>query len=119
MSYDISFRVKVEGVDRYFDIGATSANITWNVRDIICKSTGLEWNNEANNGRCVDIIPAIAKGYCELVTHPKKYRKYEAPNGWGTVEGTKAFFQQLLRDWDSFCRDEEEDVINSVTFWIM
>lgn len=33
MSYDISFRVKVEGTDRYLDTGYCDANITWNVRE--------------------------------------------------------------------------------------
>ena len=27
MSYDISFRVKVEGIDRYVDVGDCTANI--------------------------------------------------------------------------------------------
>ena len=35
MSYDISFKVKVEGVDAYVTVGACDANITWNVRKII------------------------------------------------------------------------------------
>ena len=42
MSYDISFKVKVEGVDAYVPVGACDANITWNARKIIEKSTGLE-----------------------------------------------------------------------------
>ena len=50
MSYDISFKVKVEGIDQYVNVGDCDANITWNVRKIITNSTGLEWKNEANNG---------------------------------------------------------------------
>ena len=49
MSYDISFKVKVEGIDQYVNVGDCDANITWNVRKIITHSTGLEWKNDANN----------------------------------------------------------------------
>ena len=43
MSYDISFKVKVEGLeDTYVRVGECDANITWNVRGMIGKSTGLE-----------------------------------------------------------------------------
>lgn len=45
MSYDISFRVKVEGLDKWVDVGDCDANITWNVRKIIELSTGLPWKN--------------------------------------------------------------------------
>lgn len=57
MSYDIDFRVKVEGVDAYVSVGECDANITWNVRKIIELSTGLPWLNEENNGFCKDVIP--------------------------------------------------------------
>lgn len=43
MSYDISFKVKVEGVDAYVPVGTCDANTTWNNRKIIVKSTGLKW----------------------------------------------------------------------------
>ena len=59
MSYDISFKVKVDGVDAYVPVGTCDANITWNVRKIIEQSTGLEWKNSQNNWLCVDVIPKI------------------------------------------------------------
>lgn len=67
MSYDISFKVKVEGLeDIYVRVGECDANITWNVREMIVKSTGLEWRNCKNNGLCKGVIPHIANGYAEL-----------------------------------------------------
>ena len=48
MGYDISFKVKVEGKDIYVPVGDCEAGTTWNVRDIIVKSTGLEWKNDAD-----------------------------------------------------------------------
>ena len=117
MSYDISFRVKVEGVDCYVPVGEQEANITWNVGTIIRLSTGLEWKNEENNGLCVDIIPCIEYGLRQLENNPERYRKYEAKNGWGTVEGTISFFKRVLKDWDLFSYYYEE-LKNVATFWI-
>lgn len=117
MSYDISFRVKVEGIDRFVEVGDCDANITCNVRKIIELSTGLPWKNEANNGLVKDIIPCIEKGRLELMSNPQKYKPYEAKNGWGTVEGTLWFFERILKQWDDFIRDYEE-LADVVTFWI-
>lgn len=117
MSYDIDFRVKVEGIDRYISVGDCDANITWNVRKIIELSTGLPWLNEENNGLCVDVIPSIEKGLHELLNNGEKYKKYEAPNGWGTVDGTIQFFHQIIADWYLFKRYEPE-LAKVAVFWI-
>lgn len=118
MSYDISFRVKVEGTDAYIPVGECEANVTWNVREIIVQSTGLEWKNEENNGLCTDVIPKIIDGLKELRTNPQKYKPLESPNGWGTVIGTTLFFMMILRDWENFKRDYEE-LVPVATFWIV
>lgn len=117
MSYDISFKVKVEGADAYVKVGECGANITWNVRDIITESTGLPWKNEENNGFCVDVIPKIQQGYNELIRHPDKYKHLESPNGWGTVSGTIRFFGDILTAW-SILVSENEDLARVATFWI-
>lgn len=114
MSYDIDFRVKVEGIDKYVSVGNCNANITWNVREMIEISTGLEWVNEANNGLCKDIIPSIEHGYSELVCFPQKYRKYEAINGWGTIEGCKRFFEEII----SAYQELDDELKEVATFWI-
>ena len=93
------------------------ANVTWNVREIIGKSTGLDWLNEANNGLCTDVIPYIEHGVKELTEHPEKYRKYEAKNGYGTVEGTLMFFQTILQDWERF-KSWYPELAPIATFWI-
>lgn len=117
MSYDISFRVKVEGLPIYVDVGNCDANITWNVRKIIELSTGLPWINEENNGLCVDVIPKIEKGLKELQRHPEKYKPYEAKNGWGTVKGTIGFYERILEAWAEFISWHEE-LVPVATFWI-
>lgn len=119
MSYDISFRVKVEGVDKWIPVGYCEANTTWNVREMIVKSTGLEWKNEDDNGLVKDIIPSIYKGMYELTNFPNKYKEYEAENGWGTIESTIKFFRTIIDDWEAFKSDyETEDLVDVVHFWI-
>ena len=126
MSYDISFKVKVENVNHWIDIGDCDANITWNVGEMIRKSTGLEWNNTENNGFCKDIIPHIVEGLRQLENKPEFYKKYESPNGWGTIEGCKNFFRRIIKCWDTFCKknysimdkEEADKLINVTTFWI-
>lgn len=118
MSYDISFRVKVEGLDKWVEVGDCDANITWNVRKIIELSTGLPWHNCANNGYCKDVIPCIEKGLLELKTHPEKYKPYEAKNGWGTVESTARFFENILFCWHRLCMWEGDEIADVATFWI-
>lgn len=117
MSYDVRFKVKVEGVDAFVPVGECDANITWNVRKIIELSTGLPWLNEQNNGLCIDVIPAIERGLNELTMNSKKYKPYEAKNGWGTVEGTKNFFKNILDAWENFMHYYEE-LVPVATFWI-
>lgn len=120
MSYDISFKIKVDGLpNRYVTVGNCDANITWNLREMIMKSTGLEWRNEENNGLCKDIIPHIVTGLNELYNHPNKYKQYEAENGWGTLAGCKNFFRQIINDWEAFCNDSWTEDLQDVTyFWI-
>lgn len=118
MSYDISFKVKVEGIDKWVEVGDCYANITYNVRKMIEVATGLPWVNEANNGYCKDVIPHIAKGWADIVANPSKYKPYESPSGWGTVGGVRDFFGYILEAWKRFCDLEDEELVNVTTFWI-
>lgn len=120
MGYDISFKCKIEGLpDRYITVGDCTANITWNIKEMIRKSTNLEWKNEANNGLCKDVLPHIADGLAELVKYPEKYKQYEAKNGYGTIEGCKHFFSLLISEWITFCEDSQTKDLADVTyFWI-
>lgn len=117
MSYDISFKVKVEGVDAWVDVGDCEANTTWNVRKMITESTGLPWNNCCDNGLCSEVIPHIENGLHELVNNPEKYKQYEAKNGWGTVESTIRFFRRIIDDWNRL-KLFEPDVAPVAKFWI-
>lgn len=120
MSYDISFRVKVEGLhNTYVSVGCCEANITWNLRDMIVASTGLEWKNEASNGLCRDVIPHIQQGLFNLTANPLDYKQYEAENGWGTIQGCRDFFIQILEDWGRFRNSIlTKHLADVVYFWI-
>jgi len=117
MSYDISFKAKVEGTDTYIIVGECYANITWNVGKMIRASTGLEWRNGGNNGLCSEVIPCIGRGYTELLTYPEKYKQYEASNGWGTLGSTKRFFRDILDAWDKL-KESAPELARVATFWI-
>ena len=97
MNYDIGFKVKVEGVDYWVEPMYCDANVTWNVREIIERSTGLDWLNEANNGLCSDVIPYIEHGVKELTEHPDKYKKYESK-----IDGAQ--YQVHCCSFKPFCR---------------
>lgn len=118
MSYDIAFKVKAEGTDTWVTVGEQTANVTYNVREIIHKSTGLEWKNGENNGLVKDVIPSILHGIDELRWHTMKYTPLEPSNGWGTAVGTMYFFCQIIEDWEEF-KCEYPELVDSVTFWIV
>lgn len=117
MSYKVEFKVKVEGVPIYVPVGYGIANVTWNVREIIVRSTGLPWVNEANNGLCSEIMPKIIDGRNELLLYPEKYKPYEPSNGFGSVAGTKRFFQGIIDDWN-FLVATNPELAAVATFWI-
>ena len=116
MGYDIRFKVKAAD-GSMITMGDQYANITWNVGDMIRLATGLEWNNEEDNGLCVDVMPKIADGMKDLLMNPQKYKKYEDPDGWGTIGGTIDFFNTLLFDWKRFCI-AYPNFVNVARFWI-
>ena len=110
MSYDVSFRVKVEKKDIYIGVSGYygEPNITWNVRELIKQSSGWEIKNCDSNGSIFEWANKIKKGIAELETSPEKYKQYESPNGWGTVEGTLSFYRDCLKMFDEFIKWEEE-----------
>lgn len=117
MGYDITFKVKVEGKDIYVPVGDCEANTTWNVRDIIVKSTGLEWKNEASNGLVKDVMPSIIGGIGELVSKPELYKPLEPKNGWGSVKSTVRFFEDIYVAYKDL-RQFNPELAEIAEFWI-
>ena len=117
MSYDVSIRLPVKGLeDRYVcvqDLG----NITWNVRDLIKQSSGWEIKNEDNNGPILPWLGLIRQGIEELEARPSKYRKYESPNGWGTIAGTLRFYYDCMENAECWLLDNE-DLLPAAVIWV-
>lgn len=118
MSYDIAFKVKVEGLDRYATVGDCTASITCGARKIIELSTGLPLLSKGNNGFCKDVIPYIVHGLVELDEEPVKYKPYEDESEWVTVECAKCFLNRILSDWQSFREEYGDDIADVTTFWV-
>ena len=108
MSYDIDFKVKAEGVNVYLSVGSCTANITWNVRELIKQSSGWEIENEDFNGFVKDLIPKIRNGLTELELYTYKYKQYESSNGWGTVSGVRQFYREIIKSWEDLFNEEPE-----------
>lgn len=118
MSYDIYF--KARNSTNFPTLNVHVASITWYLREMIVRSTGLEWKNKGNNGLVKDVIPHIRKGLAELIKHPEKYKQYEDPkcwyfsDGWGTIKQCKRFFCEIIITWDHL----NPEVKETATFWI-
>ena len=100
MSYDIHFCIREKNTNELIVIGE-SYNITWNVRELIKQSSGWDIKNEASNGFAKDLIPMLERGKHELYMFPEKFKQYESPNGWGTIEGVKRFYSKLIEEWET------------------
>lgn len=90
MSYDVSFKVKVEGVDQFVYVGDDYTNCTSNMGDCIEDVVGLRppsWNGM----KAGELAPLLAEGAAKLKGNPEKYRHYEPDNGWGDVETCAKF----------------------------
>ena len=108
MSYDIRFGVKVDGMDGYIAVidRPECDSPTYNLRDMFVAC--MDWNySQGKWYNCAEVLPNFERGVYELTFHPKKYRKYNAPNGWGTVESAlrtlKSFMEKtgqiVSGDW--------------------
>lgn len=123
MGYAVSFKVKVEGAGKYIAVGNCNAYIPEGAQEILTRATGLEWKKGTNNGRCIDIMPYIEKGFTALLKHPEQYRQYEVitefDNVWLSVTGVRTFLKDILNAWFDFCtNDAHKGVVKFVTFWI-
>ena len=94
MSYDVSFKVKLEGTNQWIYVGDSWINHTSNTSAMIkevCGSYPSDWNGK----RCADMYPVLMQGASLLNLYPQRCRQFEPDNGWGTVESTKDFLMQI------------------------
>lgn len=96
MSYDIRFGVKVEGMDGYIaTIDEPEYNSpTYNLRKMFVAC--MDWEYEQGEWyNCSEVLTKIERGIRELTCYPNKYRKYDSPNGWGTVRSAKECLESV------------------------
>lgn len=94
MSYDISFKAKLEGVNQWVYVGDDWINHTSNTAAMIkevCGSYPSQWNGK----RCSDMLPVLTDAIKELQLNSDKYRCFEPDNKWGTVETTISFLDRI------------------------
>lgn len=106
MSYDIMLGVKVSGAENLYAVIAEPelSSPTYNLGEMFRKCTG--WNYEQGKWYKVsDVLPLIQHGIQELSLHPSAYKKYNAPNGWGTV----GIALESLKSMEKCIRDNSED----------
>ena len=113
----MSIRLPVKGLeDKWVEV-ADLGNITWNVRELIAKSSGWQIKNCASNGPVLPWLRLIEIGMQELENNPDKYKKYESPNGWGTIRGVNSFYHSCYdnaSDWISW----NEDLLPVAVIWV-
>ena len=107
MSYDLRIGVKVEGTDIIAVIAEPERHSpTYNIGDLFRKCTGWDFR-QSEWYRVSEVYPLIQRGIAELIAYPKKYKKYESPNGWGTIESAIEALKSLkdcideLSEYDS------------------
>jgi hypothetical protein len=56
------------------------------------------WRPDENGFKMAkDIIPALTAGLKKLKKYPAKFKKLDAPNGWGTYEHFVPWVEEVLR----------------------
>ena len=94
MSYDIAlYRKGLKKNKRaYYNY---DGNITYNVYEMLEVAFGKNHLKKWNDLSCDKFIRDLEKGYIDLKENPKKYKKYDSPNGWGTYETTLYSIEKL------------------------
>ena len=113
MSYDISICVKVEGCNKYAEIGYPEYDSpTYNLGKLFRKCT--EWDFlQGVYYRADKIIGLVEHGIKELIENPSEYEQYLPKNGWGTIDSA---LQSLNGIKESLCEESEEIPLNCL--WI-
>lgn len=97
MSYDIRIGVKVDGAEDLYAVIARPEydSPTYNLGTMFRKCTG--WDYKQGEWYYVPkVLPLIEHGIHELRFNEEEYRKYNAPNGWGTTEQALDVLDSLL-----------------------
>lgn len=98
MSYDIRFGVKVEGMDGYIATidEPEYSSPTYNLRNMFVAC--MDWDYEQGKWyNCAEVIPKFERGIHELRFKPSKYKKFNSPNGWGTISSALEALDSVIK----------------------
>lgn len=114
MSYSIDFGVKPEGSDIFVRIASPQLDMpTYNLGDIF--RTSMKWYFKIDTWyKLPDVYQNILDGVEEVKANRDKYKKLEAPNGWGTVQDAIDVMESIIERID----DLEVDEIPIDVLWI-
>lgn len=95
MSYSVSFRAEVKDSNGvWIDLDDT-LSLTYNLADMFIDLTGhnlRDWNGV----KAMNAVKPAVDALTSLNYEPRKYRQYEAPNGWGKVETMQNFLKHFI-----------------------
>lgn len=99
MSYDVSFKAKLEGADQWVYVGEDWISHATNADAMIkevCGSYPSKWSGK----KCADMWPVLMQGISLLGLHKKRYRAFET--GYTTVESVMDFLQKIADTCDEY-----------------
>lgn len=102
MSYHVCVECKLEGYDEWVSV-TEGNNITYNLADMFDAACGVRpslWHLQPTSY----VLALVKHGIDELEKNPQKYKKYEAPNGWGTIEGALNFLKMVRIDCERYIK---------------
>ena len=110
MSYDLRVSVKVEGCDKYADIGYPEYDHpTYNLRDMF--EACMNWDySQGEYYPCAEYVSKIERGITELKFHRENYVKYNPSNGWGSIDSAL----KALESWWECIQEQAELAIIAV-----
>ena len=106
MSYDLRVSVKVEGCDKYADIGYPEYDHpTYNLRDMF--EACMNWDySQGEYYPCAEYVSKIERGITELKFHRENYVKYNPSNGWGSIDSAL----KALESWWECIQEQAETI---------
>lgn len=94
MSLDFSLHYTCDGNE----LTVFDTNITHNLGNM-AEAAGIYkclWRPDENGMKYAkDISDILEKGFVDLKKRPEHYKKFDAPNGWGTYKHFVPFVQQV------------------------
>ena len=75
------------------------ANITYNLAGMAEEAGiyGIVWAPEENGiTHAGQLVAPLRKAIADMIANPERYKKHDAPNGWGTYEHFVPWLQRYL-----------------------